>query len=62
MDLQAVLLKKNRLLLAARVAAVVCFAVAGVMLLASLKVGHPETSGSRTKSVAANFAPASTML
>ena len=56
MDLQAAALKNNRLLLAARVAAVICFAVAGVMLIASLKVGHSQSTGERTKSVAAKFA------
>ncbi len=56
MDLQAAALRNNRLLLAARVAAVICFAVAGVMLIASLMVGHSHSTGGQTKSVAATFA------
>lgn len=62
MDLQAAALKNNRLLLAARVAAVICFAVAGVMLIASLKVGHSGDTSARTKSVARTFTQASVTL
>lgn len=59
MDLQTATQSNKRLLRAARVAAFVCFAVAGVMLIASLKAPHSNPIAGKAKSVAVTMKHAS---
>ncbi len=51
MDLQTATVSNSRLLKAARVAAFICFAVAGVLLVASLKAAGPDNNELTAKSV-----------